>query len=571
MTENIIPFVSATDKLIALAEANLEGVKVDVTRGTNMFILNDTFIRNYIDMEVRAKDKEFSLREVLKIILIKTLDAVKQSSWSRMFLARASSMRTEDETKRRTEQANERGKIRRQTYAECKKGEYSSYDKDGYPQGTVLNAELVFRELGIIASFNEFTEKQEFLLKGEEVHLSRVRSLMHDLVQTDFSKRTVEEAKISYCLRFPYHPIKQYFESIRHLDPSKGLIDNWLTVTVGAADIPLHCEIGKKMLVAMVARIYEPGKKFDNMIVLESKLQGHGKSTLLEILSTTQYFNSGNILTMSSKEQMEHLKGRMIYESGELVGHGRVDIDNIKAFLSATHDRGRWAYATDVRDHPRTAIIVGTTNRDNYLLDDTGNRRIWPVACCAVPTDTVHDGVPCPTEANLEWLRDNRDQLFREALALYESGYSLVLDRKYWGDVQEVQSSRMADVPFTDNVAGILGLTENEGLVVKDDPVNHILELRIHSQSIIEGCFPPSFSANTIVGRLVKNAMKVKIIGDLQWEHYKNLRVGPGSVNLPGYVLRSKDEATYKLLREEINAHIEHRRRRGVSSPVATL
>ena len=52
-------------------------------------------------------------------------------------------------------------------------------------------------------------------------------------------------------------------------------------------------------------------------------------------------------------------------------------------------------------------MFGGTTNRDDFLHDETGARRYWPVKVVKI---------------DLAWLRKNRDQLFAEAKARFDRG-----------------------------------------------------------------------------------------------------------------------------------------------------
>jgi hypothetical protein len=112
------------------------------------------------------------------------------------------------------------------------------------------------------------------------------------------------------------------------------------------------------------------------------------------------FFSDQSILSAKPKEQMELVKGIWIYEIAELSGMRRTDVESIKAFTSRQNDRGRWVWSHAVEDQPRRCIFFGTTNRDDYLMDNS-NRRFWP----------VNVGRRIDTAA---LLRD-RDQLWAEA------------------------------------------------------------------------------------------------------------------------------------------------------------
>jgi predicted P-loop ATPase len=73
-------------------------------------------------------------------------------------------------------------------------------------------------------------------------------------------------------------------------------------------------------------------------------------------------------------------------------------------------------------------VFVGTTNRALYLKDATGNRRAWPIKT---------------GDIDLKWLRDNRDQLFAEAVYLYRAGIHWWPDRDFeLKTIRDEQESR---------------------------------------------------------------------------------------------------------------------------------
>jgi predicted P-loop ATPase len=88
----------------------------------------------------------------------------------------------------------------------------------------------------------------------------------------------------------------------------------------------------------------------------------------------------------------------------------RADVQALKAFITRVSDFVRPAYARSTRDFPRQSVIIGTINPDSggaYLRDTTGNRRFWPVTTGKI---------------GVEKLRQDRDQLWAEAVQRYHSG-----------------------------------------------------------------------------------------------------------------------------------------------------
>src|SRR5262249_18726179 len=110
---------------------------------------------------------------------------------------------------------------------------------------------------------------------------------------------------------------------------------------------------------------------------------------------------------ITSKDCFQHLRGKWLVEVAELRAYSRAAIDHFKEFLVRGVERYRPPWGRKEVNEPRQCVLVGTTNRDVFLRDETGNRRFWPVEA---------------GEITLDRLRPDRDHLFAEAAVLYHAG-----------------------------------------------------------------------------------------------------------------------------------------------------
>lgn len=176
---------------------------------------------------------------------------------------------------------------------------------------------------------------------------------------------------------------------------------------LGAADNVYTRAATRKAFTAAVARTFEPGTKFDNMVILTGA-QGIGKSTILRKMGRGKWFTDG-IKTFEGKEVCELIQGMWIVEISELEALNKSEVGRVKQILSQEIDRYRAAYGRNVQDCPRRCVFFGTSNNGEYLRDMTGNRRFWPV-------DT---GITKPEKSVFADLDIEIDQIWAEALHRY--------------------------------------------------------------------------------------------------------------------------------------------------------
>lgn len=257
----------------------------------------------------------------------------------------------------------------------------------------------------------------------------------------DATKTAVVDAVYSVAAQTVIAPVRHYLESL--VWDGTPRVADWLTRYCGADPLPLTAKVGQAWLVSAVARALQPGCQADCALVLEGK-QGAGKSSILQVLGG-DWFHDG-LANLHDKDASGGLRGKWIIELPELSAMRRSDTEAVKAFLSRRTERYRPAYGRAEVIEPRRCVFAGTTNRADYLTDDTGGRRFWPVIVGAV---------------NLADLTRDRDQIWAEAVALFQGGAHWWLDRQDEGAAAAVIATRAADDPWAADVLRVVdGLPE---------------------------------------------------------------------------------------------------------------
>ncbi|VWC99096.1 virulence protein E [Burkholderia lata] len=88
-------------------------------------------------------------------------------------------------------------------------------------------------------------------------------------------------------------------------------------------------------------------------------------------------------------ETSRRMRGRLVIELGELRGLHSRDAESIKAFISRTNEEWRALYKEFNTTFARRFLFVGTTNQDEFLDDDSGERRWLPVSVQSCDVDAV--------------------------------------------------------------------------------------------------------------------------------------------------------------------------------------
>src|SRR5699024_9629847 len=241
----------------------------------------------------------------------------------------------------------------------------------------------------------------------------------------------IEDCLSTVFYKNAYHPIQQYLRS-QSWD-GKNRLETLFIDFLGADNSKYTKAITRKMLVAAVARVFEPGIKFDTALVLIGK-QGVGKSYVLSRLGG-EWFNE-SLNSFSGDEAMIKLRNSWIIELAELYALKHSDVEEVKGFMSATVDTYRPKYGKNIARFPRQCVFFGSTNNFEFLKDTTGNRRFFPL-----PIDRNKRSKDPFEELTDEYV----NQVWAEAYQLYLNEEPLhIMDEDVQQEAKKLQEEHIA-------------------------------------------------------------------------------------------------------------------------------
>lgn len=235
-----------------------------------------------------------------------------------------------------------------------------------------------------------------------------------------------------------FHPVRDYLNGLEWDGESR--VESLLIDYQGAEDSDYVRIVTRKSLAAAVARVMNPGCKYDTILTLVGK-QGLKKSTLIAKLGGRWYSDSFsfNHLNKNETKACEQVQGVWILELAELAGLAKAEIETVKHFVSKTEDIFRVAYGHRTERFPRQCIFFATTNKMDFLRDPTGNRRYWPIQIGKTPPHL---------DVFKDLTQEEIDQVWAEAVHIYNAGESLYLSESMVEVAAEIQRLHTEEHPW---------------------------------------------------------------------------------------------------------------------------
>lgn len=299
--------------------------------------------------------------------------------------------------------------------------ERSGDDPSSRPKPTLINLMLILQgECGAgVFKRDDFANSELYGCSTEwggregqeikDIDILEIKKWFAQKYRIEPANDKISEAVSLVAAQNRFHPVRDFLDTLEW--DGVGRLNTWLKTYLGAeGPEPYMSDISRKVICGMVARAYEPGVKYDQVMILEGP-QGCGKSTAVRILGDP-WFSDAHI-NIGDKDTVLTMRSVWVMELGELSGMRKADVDHLKEFISQRVDRIRNPYGKRAENFPRQCVFIATTNSGEYLKDMTGNRRFWPAKVGACRFDD---------------LKRDRDQLLAEAKFCYELGEFLDLE-----------------------------------------------------------------------------------------------------------------------------------------------
>lgn len=257
----------------------------------------------------------------------------------------------------------------------------------------------------------------------------------------DVDDGVASKAVEAVAAKNPFHPVKSYlgdlaWDGTLRLDT---LPEKHLGVEPTVGNVGYVRAVFARWCISAVARIFQPGCQADYCLILEGE-QGKLKSSLFEALGQPWFTDS--MPDMHSKDASMATLGAWIIELSDLASMKRSEIEATKAFLTRRKERVRLPYGRRIVEWPRQCVFAATTNRYDWLNDETGGRRFWPLRITSIA---------------LAAIEEMRDQIWAEARDRYLSGEPWYLDAPdVAGAARSEQTQRLPEDAWEEKIRGFV-------------------------------------------------------------------------------------------------------------------
>ncbi|MBD1880265.1 MULTISPECIES: virulence-associated E family protein [unclassified Coleofasciculus] len=213
-----------------------------------------------------------------------------------------------------------------------------------------------------------------------------------------------------------FNPLKDYLDSCiqKYLDVNhQQVFDELSEKGLHIDPSSIEAKYLFKTVVGAVKRVFKPGCQFDTVLILKGG-QGFYKTSFFRELASQEWFTSTNLQNYN-KDELMTCHSKWMIELGECDETLKPHLmSKLKYFITTQEDTFRKPYDRNVITAKRSFILVGTTNKDQFLVDPTGNRRFWVI--------------DINQKIDIDWIKLNRDLIWAAAVKAYNHNYPVYLN-----------------------------------------------------------------------------------------------------------------------------------------------
>ena len=282
----------------------------------------------------------------------------------------------------------------------------------------------------------------------------------------------IPEARIKNAIQYAanrntYCPIRRYLDHCAaHAKPH----EDWEKIghTFLGNSHQLATLAMQRMMIGAVARAYEPGCSMSWLPILVGA-QGVGKSMFSRNLVPHDLFSEITTPLDTLMREQYRLHVAWILELPEIDNYFQTkNIENFKNLITTRMDEVRYPYAALPSKLNRRFVMIGTTNRNQFLVDSTGNRRFVPLE--------IGTGFQVPWKR----LKQERDSIWAAAVHAYRSGQTYEFDSGEIAAIADYIQEFGDPDPWVEKVATYVSVREE---VTAADVLSNALELDPRQQS----------------------------------------------------------------------------------------
>lgn len=326
----------------------------------------------------------------------------------------------------------------------------------GSVKNTLQNLEIIFcndPNYKDKIEFNELTQMRTFDRHDwRDVTENRMKLYLEKKYSLFTSIESINQICSIIADEHSYHPIKEYLDSVQWDGIHR--IKSVFTDFLGATDNIYTQSVAIITFVGAVARVFEAGVKFDTCTVFVGR-QGTGKSKFIgKIAVNSDWFTDG-VTTFDGKDFYESIQGKWIIELGEGTAFQKSIKERSKQAIASQQDFYRKPYGRNPEVRKRQCVFLGTTNNYDFLKDETGDRRYYPIdvniarATKNIDKDLTNEYV---------------SQLWAEAVQLYKGGQSIYIqDSQVLALAEQEQRKHFDESPLQSDIYNFLEIPITTG------------------------------------------------------------------------------------------------------------